>query len=280
MSINPADVKFGNPAEWRAFAERRPTFLERFDNLREALNTAFIRTLTDAGRVESMIFFTSRQAADDFMEILLVCGNSEGNAGEKLLRSFYERVVTIVYLHKFPDKFEAYFNYYHVTAKKVMDAERRVWGDDLYPPEKVREIEDNYARVKDAYRTRECKKCGRKEMGIAWTNVSLGDMATAVDLDRYYYYSYVRPLLQSHPSVKGTLGRLEGTGGPIGWGERVDREQSDRVLMTAHVLLLHLLEVQTERFRIDGLQDLVETAAKDWKDVWGSANAESGGTPT
>lgn len=269
MSIDPASVVFGNRAEWRAFAERRPLFLERFENLKKALNCAYIRTLNDAGSLESMIFFTSRQAADDFMELMLVCGNSEGNAGEKLLRSFYERVVTIVYLHKNPDKFDLYFNYYHVTAKKVMEAEHRVFGVDLYPHKKVTEVEANYARVKEDYRTRECKKCGRKEMGIAWSNVPLGDMAAAVDLDRYYYYAYVRPLLQSHPSVKGTLARFDGPeGGQITWGERIDRDQSDRVLMVAHLLLLHLFDVQIERFKVDGLQALAETAAADWKDIW------------
>ena len=255
-----------------AFAERRMVFLERFENLRLALNSAYIRSLDDAGALESMIFFTSRQAADDFMEILLVCGNGEGTAGEKLLRSFYERVVTTTYLHKFPEKFDAYFNYYHVTAKKVMDSERRMWGDDFYPPEKVTEVEENYERVKDDYRNRECKGCGRKEPGGAWSPVALGDMAKQVGLDRYYHFAYSRPLLQAHPSVKGTLRRLVGDpDGPISWGERIDRKKSDDVLATAHALILHLFDVQIERFQVDGLQALAERAAQDFKDIWSPA---------
>jgi hypothetical protein len=276
MAIDPASVKFGNSSEWRTFAERRPLFLDRFENLRLALNAAYIRNFKDAGALESMLFFTSRQAADDFMEILLVCGNGEGTAGEKLLRSFYERVVTITYLHKFPDKFDAYFNYYHVTAKKVMDSERRMWGDDVYPPEKVKEVEANYERVKDAYRTRQCKSCGRKEMGGAWSPVALGDMAKLVGLDRYYHFAYSRPLLQAHPTVKGTLGRLVGNAdGPISWGERIDQKKSDNVLLTAHALILHLFDVQIERFHVDGLQALAEKAAQDFKDIWSSAGGDS-----
>jgi hypothetical protein len=78
--------------------------------------------------------------------------------------------------------------------------------------------------------------------------------------------------------VAGDLGR---TGAPRSslrpfWGERIDREQSDRVLMTAHVLLLHLFDVQIERFKIDGLQALAETAANDWNDIWAGAAAGSG----
>ena len=274
VPINPADVKFGNPSEWRAFAQRQPAFLERFENLREALNAAFIRTLTNAAAFESMLFFTSRQAADDFLEILLVCGNGEASAAEKLLRSFYERVVTVTYLHRFPDKFDAYFNYYHITAKKVMESERRLFGDDLYPPEKIDEVNNNYDRVKNAYRTRECKGCGRREMGPAWSPVAFGDMAKLVELERYYHIAYARPLLQAHPGVKGTLSRLDGQpGGPISWGDRIDRQKADEVLVTAHALLLHLLDVQVEHFRVEGLEALVERAAQDWKDTWDPAKA-------
>ena len=139
MSIDPADVRFGDPPEWRAFAERHQRFLERFESLRLALNAAFIRTLPNAGALESMLFFTSRHAADDFMEVLLVCGNGEAPAGQKLLRSFYERVVTIAHLHKNDAEFPKYFNYFHVTQKKVMESERALYGDDRFPPESGRD---------------------------------------------------------------------------------------------------------------------------------------------
>ena len=275
-SINPSSVVFGNRLEWRTFAERRPLFLERFENLKRALDAAYIRTLTNAGKLESMIFFTSRQCADDFMEIMLVCGNGEGNAGEKLLRSLYERVVLVAYLHKFPDQIDAYFEYYHVTSKKVLDAARYLWGDEAASPARIREIEENYERVKNSYRNRTCPKCGRKESGMSWTPVAFFDMAKAVGLDRYAFYAYTMPLLQAHPSVKGTLGRLDGEPeGPISWGERVDREKADRVLMTAHALLLHLFDVQLERFQIEGLDSLARTAAEDWKPIWDGAESTS-----
>lgn len=276
MSIDLASVKFGTSSEWLAFAERKLLFIERFENLRHALNAAYVRQLSEVSALESMLFFTSRQAADDFMEILLVCGNGEGTAGEKLLRSFYERVVTITYLHKFPDKFDAYFNYYHVTAKKVMDSELRMWGADFYTPDRIREIEENYERVKNAYRNRECKGCGRKESGGAWSPVALGDMAKLVGLDRYYHMAYSRPLLQAHPTMKGTLRRLVGdVDGPISWGERIDHKKSDDVLVTAHALILHLFDVQIDRFHIDGLHALAERAALDFKDIWNPEGDDS-----
>ena len=40
------------------FAERRPLFLDRFENLKKALDCAYLRSLENADSLESMIFFT------------------------------------------------------------------------------------------------------------------------------------------------------------------------------------------------------------------------------
>jgi hypothetical protein len=83
------DVRFGNSDEWRKFGERNPEFLRRFHHLRATLDKAFIRKLADGDKLRTILFFTSRQAVDDFFEVLLLCGNAEGNGAEKLLRSFF-----------------------------------------------------------------------------------------------------------------------------------------------------------------------------------------------
>ena len=45
---------------------------------------------------------------------------------------------------------------------------------------------------------------GRREMAPAWSPVSLVDMAYRVGLGGYAFYAYNMPLLQAHPSAKGT----------------------------------------------------------------------------
>lgn len=39
---------------------------------------------------------------------------------------------------------------------------------------------------------------------------------------------------------------------------------------------LHLFDVQIERFKIEGLEALAQTAANDWKDIWAGTAAGSG----
>jgi hypothetical protein len=38
--------------------------------------------------------------------------------------------------------------------------------------------------------------------------------------------------------------------------------------MTAHNCLLVALEVQEERFKIDGLQAAIQNAVRDWASIW------------
>lgn len=156
-----------------------------------------------------------------------------------------------------------------MTSKKVLDAARKLWGDQAVTPEQARDIDENFERVKNNYRGRKCRNCGHREASIAWSPVPLVDMAAEAGLDKYSFYAYTMPLLQAHPTFKGTLGRLDGQpGGPISWGDRVDHERADRVLRTAHALLLHLLDVQIERFPLPELKDLGIKAAHDYNDIW------------
>lgn len=59
---------------------------------------------TTSSVLDGLIFLMTRFAADDFMEILLLCGSAEGYGGEKLLRSMFERVWTLLYLQKYPEE--------------------------------------------------------------------------------------------------------------------------------------------------------------------------------
>lgn len=263
------NVRFGNTNEWEPFGARNSEFLHRLGHLMATLKAAFPLNISIGGTLESVFFFTGRQAVDDFFEILLLCGNAEAFGAEKLLRSFFERVVLLRYLHKHPEQIDDYYDYYHVSMKKVVDSAIRLWGTEAFDASKIAETEANYRKVRDKFKGRKCKQCGHIEMGIAWSPVALPDMAQDVGLGRFIFYAYTMPLLNAHPTVKGTLQRLEGErNGPIGFGDRVNRELADRVLSTAHALLIFVLGVQVERFPLDGVQAMAEQAERDYADIW------------
>ena len=257
------DVRFGNPEEWVAFGQRRPKVVQIVPRIAQALTAVFSRSLTDATPDDLVIFFTGYRCAEDFLEILLLCGNGEGYAGQKLLRSLFENVVLVKYLNEHRDQVRSYYDYHDVTTFKHINVRRRFWGNEAVPQKVAEQATANYEAIKENYRHRTCQECGRKEMGVSWTPIALPDMAELVGLGNFVPTAYYEPLLDSHPNMNGIVRRLDFIdlqSSKINWSPRLNRELADRVLLTAHALLLCALEVQQNYFSLpdtvlDGLPD-------------------------
>lgn len=263
------DIRFGNPQEWVAFGERQPKFIQVVPRIEKALTDVFSRSLTDATPHDLVIFFTGYRCAEDFLEILLLCGNGEGHAAQKLLRALFENVVLLKYLNEHRDQIHAYYDYHKVTTFKHVNATRKFWGDDAVPSHIVEEAIRDYESIKENYRHRTCSKCGKKEMGVGWTPIPLPDMAENVGLGNFVPAAYYEPLLDSHPSMNGIVRRLELAkleSGQIDWRPRIDRDLADRVLLTAHALLLMVLDVQQRYFALP--EEVLAGLADDYAGVW------------
>ena len=105
---------FGIPDEWKEFGKRHALFFERFPHLRQALHTAFLRTGSSSEPIDKFVFLYGRLCSEDFFEVLLCCGNGYGAAALKLVRTLYERAVTLAYLHKNPDELPDFMDYHFV----------------------------------------------------------------------------------------------------------------------------------------------------------------------
>jgi hypothetical protein len=268
------DIRFGNPEEWSAFAKRHPRFLERFQNLVDTLHAAF-PDVAKPSKLETVLYLTARHAVDDFLEILPVCGNAEKRAANKLLRSFFERVVLLRYLHTHPEKLEDYFEYYHLSQKKVIDSAIQLWGQDAFDAELIDEVNAEVERVKERYKARRCPQCGHATSAGAWTSVALYEMASQSGLREFIFSAYTLPLLEVHPSLLGSIALLTEATVGYAFADRLDREGADAILQTAHALVLRVVEVQLERFNPPGLEARVKQAVDDYNYMW-SATREAG----
>src|ERR1700722_14035616 len=110
---------FGFPEEAEKFRQRHPLWVDRFPNIVNAVNTAFTRIQTMESAADKMVYFYGRMCAEDFMEILLVCGNGYGAAALKLVRSMYEHAVTLRYLHEHAEEVENFMLYSRVQQYKL-----------------------------------------------------------------------------------------------------------------------------------------------------------------
>jgi hypothetical protein len=56
--------------------------------------------------------------------------------------------------------------------------------------------------------------------------------------------------------------------GGIEFNEGPQREQADKTLMTAHNLILKVLDLQKEYFKLDDLQQPLQKCFKDFQLIW------------
>ncbi|MGD1104868.1 MAG: DUF5677 domain-containing protein, partial [Terriglobia bacterium] len=115
-------AQFGYETEWTEFAKANPVFLERFSNLHAALDIAFNRTGSTTEPTDRIVFFSGRLCLEDFMEILLLCGNGYGVGAMKILRGMYERAVTARYLHLHPEEEKAFLDFHLVSQHRLTKA--------------------------------------------------------------------------------------------------------------------------------------------------------------
>lgn len=88
------DFIIGTPSEWDEFAKRNRVFVERLEHIKTACDAVFNRNFTTEQQVDHFVFVAGHLAADDFIEILTMCGNAEAYGAMKILRPMFERVVT------------------------------------------------------------------------------------------------------------------------------------------------------------------------------------------
>ncbi len=254
---------FGISAEWEDFHRRHPLFAERFPRLVKALEIAFIRTFHSDGPLDRNIFFLGNLCREDFMEILLLCGNGYGIGGQKLLRGMFERAITARYMAMNPEKAEDFINFGSVNQHKLLVAIRESFGNDIISDEQAADTVAGYKKFKDEGRS-------------SWTELDFVSMAREVSkiskVGKLIVPAYYLPLFETHATVQSILSRIEQTDdGGTAFDGGPQRERADDALMTAHNVILDVLALQGNHFDIEALTDVFDACVQDWLDIWGDA---------
>ena len=129
------------------------------------------------------------------------------------------------------------------------------------------------------------KTCEEKRVGYTWNRLDFVSMAkTTGAIGSLVVPGYFVPLRHVHSTYRAMTERLEVTGKQVGFQRESQPEEADQALMTAHNCLLAALEVQEERFKIEGLKAAIQNGVRDWALVWSpeslarlEANENAGG---
>lgn len=246
-------VGFGIPAEWQAFEESYPLFVEKVPSLFKTCKKVFTRKVAAGEPVaDKLVLHLGMLCVEDFKEILLLSANGFGIGGQKILRGLYEKAVTADYISKHPDEALRFLDYFWVHMKKDLSHMNKSYEDS--DPELFALVMKHYEEVKGQFMQTDCKKCKTKKQQISWTKLNVEDMAKAADsqLARWIHSCYFLPTLQTHSTMGSIFSRLKVQ-------EELDfsyfstapkRKEAKDAILHAHLIVLSVLNCQLQYFTI------------------------------
>jgi hypothetical protein len=269
---DPIFATYGYPEEWSDFSLRHQEFLKRSENIWKAIDTAFRRSHEHLELLGKVTYFQGRLVVEEFMEILLLCGNGYGIAAQKILRGMYERAVTSRYLTTHPEEVQNFLDYHKVTSHKVLSAIEQSVPQDLFTPQHAAQIRAEYDAVKGHFLISDCKTCETFRLNHTWSQVDIVSMARKTkNLWPLIVPGYYLPMTEAHSTTGAIFARidfesLDANG--LAFVPEAQRDRADKVLPVAHVVLLDALQLQREFFKIEALEPLLQTCMHDYSEIW------------
>lgn len=261
-------ITIGRKDKHDAFVERHREFFARYPSLKTAETAAFDRTLASTGNLDPIIFYLGIRCADDFVAITLLAAHDLGLAATALVRGMYERVVTAVYLHNHPDEVQEFADFDIVQTNRLIKSITKAIGIPAGLEEAFARNAEEYERVKSRYEVTVCKACDTTRVGPTWSKLDFVSMASTLpNLGDLLPFAYYLPLSQAHSTLKSITALLEETGGQPTF--RADHtKESDEAFRTAHLLLMHVLQLQADHFGTPEIKAAVDHALQDYLEIW------------
>ena len=217
-------IGVGDANVQKRFIESHIAFLDEFPAL-EALNYESFRLSdekcypesqsTTAGveppdeeLAQKVVLSLERAIFDDFGELLILAGNGHGIGAKKVLRSMYERLVTAMFMAKFPAEAKIFLAHSDIEKGKALNRAIATVPESVnrdFMPEQITRILDAKKAAEAKKKVEYCKACSQPKTDEAWTRVDLDAMARKVgnDLLKLYGQYYLVPTLLTHATPFG-----------------------------------------------------------------------------
>lgn len=160
--------EIGDTERSRAFFARNPHYPGALERLVVLSNRCFGRGPAPKGQFENICFWLGHACRQDFVEIVFLGVHGYGGGATKLLRSLYERAVTIEHLIQNPEKVGKFVRFAAIQEHRALEAALRagISGSDIDrqvgPPNTVAEIRGRFETHKAEFKAIECGTCGLK----------------------------------------------------------------------------------------------------------------------
>jgi hypothetical protein len=228
------------------------------------------------GQDRTVIWLLAASCLKEFEEIVLLCGNGFGTGAVKLMRSFYERVVTVSYLAVNTTEIQRFIDYSDIHWHKLLVEAEGIHSTFRLSPEARKHVEDNYADRKENFKQEDCKKCGTKRLQMSWTKLDMKTMASAVNeqLRLLLANAYLAPTFHLHTTFWGIVHQSDvGPEGKLRFlGGKVQEESAQESFEQAYILLTQLMDVLNQFFDLnqqEGIANCGQAWVRACESAWG-----------
>jgi hypothetical protein len=253
----PIQFEFGDTEAATTFFARHPQFYAAFQRLVELSNTG-LGPRTISSRLEDVSHRLSNTCRNDFLSILFLIINGHGIAATQLLRSLYERSVTLAYIIKHPEKVDRFIQYAAVTEYRLIQEARKLFSDEqinaAFKANSIEEVQSNFNKFKAPFLRKDGKKTAPN-----W-DVDFASQVRDVGSPflEYYLPAYLMPNAHVHATLTSIMLLEERQPPPV---------QADLTLMMAHALFLKVVDLHGDLFRLDH-KSALHQCNEDFHDLW------------
>jgi hypothetical protein len=244
------------PQTWKGFVEFHPSFPSMMEKWIKLIRMLLMKspdgTSDDLGFLICGFMAESRVDLNDILT-LVHAGSSSG--AQKILRSMYERTVTMKYLYEHPSEVENFIEYQSIDWQQVVNACLEKTGEELDEPARTR-LASAAADARKKFKGETCLTCKQRKQ-TSWTPKSVKELSEITGLFHLHAYSFIFPSKSMHPTFWGVIKFLE-------------RESPIyNILNCAHELLVHNLLIHRRHFA-KNLQPtpMMKAAVNDFVKIW------------
>jgi Family of unknown function (DUF5677) len=270
------EFDFGETTEVNAYFDRHPKFFYAFENLMAIADVVLVKDEWPGDPTQKLCFSLAHTCREDYLEIVFLATNGYGKGSLKLVRSLFERAVTVCYLAKHPDKTDLFLNFKKVQDNRALnvqlqgkDAEETAKNEAEYEgsnPGVIAQTRAAYQEAKGAYESRacsKCKDCKHIEVAGSW-DIDLASMAKEVGkpfrddllgantIANLFLHATPASALSDHPPELRRKG---------------DIEAAQLALVMSTRYFLTLLRQQNEMFNL-GIEEKLRNSDASFGAIW------------
>jgi hypothetical protein len=224
---------------------------------------------------KTVIWLLAASCLKEFEEIILLCGNGFGTGATKLVRSFYERVVTLSYLAKHTEHVQAFIDYSDIHWYKLLAEAEEIQAEFKVPEEERTRMLENYEKSKRRFKEAKCPVCKRTPP-TSWIKIDTKTMASEVSehIRMLCANAYLIPTFHMHTSFWGIGNQSERTvSGKFQFlGGRVQEGAAQEAFEHAYILLTQVMDVLNGFFELDEQEQIAQFGqawVKACESAWG-----------